>query len=317
MRNFGLLTLSVLLAAACNGFTPVEVPGVSEVAVDEVGMDCASVCAVVEKSDLVKKSGFVVSDTTRYDVKLSDGGMLELKLTGLKPGTDYHVSAYVGNGVNTIESAPVPFRTKDQFPDMAFREYVLSNYDLDGDGFISESEAAVVTELSVPAERMYEVKSAEGVALFRNLGHLSMTGSWEGKSGLQSLDLSGMTRLRDISLMWGGLRSLTLPSGLKAVRNLFFDYNFLEEIDFKDLEQADFIQFNYNEVESVDLGRFVRIDQLSCIGNRLKELDLSSVKSMGCLLCRENPDLKIVRINSNCDIHQLEVDPWTTVEYVD
>lgn len=316
MRNLKPLLL-LLLLSACKEYVPGGLPHVGGVLVEQVGVDRASLCATVGNSAMVKESGFVVSDTTRYDIEVSDEGMLELELTGLRPGTDYHVVAFIGNGVNTIETSPVSFRTKEQFPDAVFREYILSNYDLDGDGFISESEAAVVTELSVPAERMYEVKSAEGVALFRNLGHLSMTGSWEGKSGLQSLDLSGMTRLRDISLMWGGLRSLTLPSGLKAVRNLFFDYNFLEEIDFKDLEQADFIQFNYNEVESVDLGRFVRIDQLSCIGNRLKELDLSSVKSMGCLLCRENPDLKIVRINSNCDIHQLEVDPWTTVEYVD
>lgn len=316
MRNLKPLLL-LLLLSACKEYVPGGLPHVGGVFVEQVGVDCASLCATVGNSAMVKESGFVVSDTTRYDIEVSDEGMLELELTGLRPGTDYHVVAFIGNGVNTIETSPVSFRTKEQFPDAVFREYILSNYDLDGDGFISESEAALVTELSVPAERMYEVKSAEGVALFRNLGHLSMTGSWEGKSGLQSLDLSGMTRLRDISLMWGGLRSLTLPSGLKAVRILFFDYNFLEEIDFKDLEQADFIQFNYNEVESVDLGRFVRIDQLSCIGNRLKELDLSSVKSMGCLLCRENPDLKIVRINSNCDIHQLEVDPWTTVEYVD
>lgn len=316
MRNLKPLLL-LLLLSACKEYVPGGLPHVGGVLVEQVGVDCASLCATVGNSAMVKESGFVVSDTTRYDIVVSGEGVLELELTGLRPGTDYHAVAFIGNGVNTIETSPVSFRTKEQFPDAVFREYILSNYDLDEDGFISESEAAVVTELSVPAERMYEVKSAEGVALFRNLGHLSMTGSWEGKSGLQSLDLSGMTRLKDISLMWGGLRSLILPSGLKAVRNLFLDYNFLEEIDFKDLEQADFIQFNYNEVESVDLGRFVRIDQLSCMGNRLKELDLSSVKSMGCLLCRENPDLKIVRINSNCVIHQLEVDPWTTVEYVD
>lgn len=316
MRRLKYLLFLILLPA-CKDNVQSALPQVGTVIVEDIGFDSVSLRSVVENPAMVKESGFILSDTTRYDIKVSDKGMLELKIAELRPGTEYHAVAFIGNGVNTMVSDQVSFQTKEQFPDMVFREYVLTNYDMDKDGFLSESETSVVTELSVPAECMYKVNSAEGITLFRNLQYLSMTGSWEGKSGLQSLDLSGISRLTDIYLMWGKLQSITLPTGLKIVRNLALDYNFLKEIDFKDLEQADMIQFNYNEVESVDLSRFTRIDQLSCIGNHLKELDLSSVKSMGCLLCRENPELKTIRINSKCNIHQLETDPWTVVEYVD
>lgn len=313
-----LISLIVLfLLSACTGFVPGELPDVGRVSAEDIGFDRVSLRSMVMNSSKVKESGFIVSDTARYSVKLSPDGILELELTGLKPGTEYHAVAFIGNGVNTLVSDLSSFCTNAQFPDIVFREHVLSRYDFDGDGFISESEALSVTELSVPAERMYEMKSAEGVVMFRNLRSLSMTGSWEGKASLQSLDLSGMTALSDIYLMWGKLQSLTLPSGMRVVGNIALDYNFLTGIDFRDIEQAGIIQLNYNRVKSLDMSRFTKVDQLSCIGNDLSELDLTSITSMGCLLCRENPNLKTLKINSRCQIHQLEADPWTKIIYVD
>ena len=252
MRSLKILVLSLLLSA-CTGFVPGGTPSVGSLSFEGLGFDRVSLRAVVENPAIVKDAGFVVSDTSRYVLPLTADGVMELELTGLKPGTEYNVFAFVGNGVNTITSEMARFCTKVQFPDEVFRRFVLDNFDQDGDGLLSETEASVVTELSIPAEWMYDIKSTDGVGFLKNLQYLCMAGSWERKSGLQTLDLS----------------------------------------------------------------RFTRIDQFSCIGNNLKELDLSSVTTMGVLLCRENTSLKKVRINSKCNIHQLEVDPWTIVEYVD
>ena len=344
------------LAVSCNSMQESDaIPSVSMPEVSRTTSTGAVLSAIVTQPEKVLEAGFVVGDSLQVRAaqngdalllqakeaqygtallqakgaqngtallqqvvgSLDGDGLLQYEIEGLSPSTDYCAFAYISNGVNRITSEAVAFRTEDQFPDKALREYILGEYDKDGNGLITEDEVAVVRELTVPPKVMENVGAAEGIEVFSNVRRLSLEGYWDITTGLKRLDLSKMTRLEDINLGWGQITELILPSGIRKIDCLGIDYNPLPEIDFKDIEEATLLQLNYACLKSLDLSRFTRIDQLSVIGNDLEVLDLSSVTTMGCLLCRENPRLSLVKINSKCNIHQLEVESWTKVEYVD
>ena len=69
------------------------------------------------------------------------------------------------------------------FPDAAFRAFVSENFDADADGFLSEEEAAAVTEISVSGIR--EIASLSGIAYFPSLAELGCA-----SCALISLDVS-------------------------------------------------------------------------------------------------------------------------------
>ncbi len=59
------------------------------------------------------------------------------------------------------------------FPDPVFREYVLSNFDRDKDGVISQDEAASVSALMLNKSTFKkDIYSLEGVQYFANLNEL-------------------------------------------------------------------------------------------------------------------------------------------------
>lgn len=97
---------------------------------------------------------------------------------------------------------PIDART---FPDAAWRSFVLSSYDLDGDGFLSSGEAGAVVHIGLYNKDTHEVgdqgvsgrgiKSLEGIEHFPNLEMLVAQ-----NNAIEKLDLSGNPLLLYIDL---------------------------------------------------------------------------------------------------------------------
>ena len=110
-------------------------------------------------------------------------------------------SAYVPKTV-PVEISPATF------PDADFRDYVYDNYDLDGDGMLSEYEINEATSLSIGY-----VSSLEGIRYLNRLQYIDIYQiDFEGAT----LDLSGMTSLisADFYKCWGGTLNFSGCSSL-------------------------------------------------------------------------------------------------------
>ncbi|MBO4626505.1 MAG: InlB B-repeat-containing protein [Lachnospiraceae bacterium] len=109
--------------------------------------------------------------------------------------------------------------------DEAFRAWVIANYDDDGDGKISQTEANEVVSIYVTEQDLTEIDSLEGIELFPNLVELYCVGGH-----LTSLDVSKNTNLTSLSCSTNQLTELKLNEGDKLTF-LFCSANPLTTLD--------------------------------------------------------------------------------------
>lgn len=129
-----------------------------------------------------------------------------------------------------------PEDLSQQIANERLRNYVLSNYDTDGDGKLSREEADAVTSISVS-----DVSSAEGLDLFPNLETLTLNYGYfstidlsgnpkltslslNDNRSIQTLDLSANTALTSINVSSCDLRTLDI-AGLSELNDLTISAN--------------------------------------------------------------------------------------------
>lgn len=176
------------------------------------------------------------------------------------------------------------------FPDDEFRMAVSENYDLDEDGYLSESEANVSTIL-LSAIADGDVLSLKGIEHFPNVtslyaGDLGITDASDVSSlshltklvingnALTSLDVSACTALTDLNCRGNdNLASLTLNEGLTRLQ---CDGCALSALDVTSCTGLQMLICYNNQLSSLDLSRNTALSELRCSDNHLKALDLSS-----------------------------------------
>lgn len=95
-------------------------------------------------------------------------------------------------------------------PDPAFKSYLVSQYDTNGNGEIELSESSVVTDLHIP-----DVLDVTGIQSFINVQNITGSGTH-----VTSLDISGMSQL--VSLTFTDNQDITLinVSGCNNLRTM-------------------------------------------------------------------------------------------------
>lgn len=126
---------------------------------------------------------------------------------------------------------------KNNFPDDVFRQYVLDNFDNNTkDGKLSQAEREAVFFMDFTKKDgngnilfnepcPYNIKDMTGIGLFTNLNNLCYD-----NGTLESLDLSGLTKLRELRCRNNKLRTLLL-TGCTALENIECQGNQLQQID--------------------------------------------------------------------------------------
>lgn len=148
------------------------------------------------------------------------------------------------------------------FEDPAFGNYCTSQYDTNGDGVLTNDEAASVTTLTLDAntdKKLTGITSLSGIENFTGLEKLSCT-----MCEFTSVDLSRNTRLKDLALMYGKLTAL----------------------DVSRLPELETLNCNNNALTSIDLSHNPKLRSLFVQGNRLTALDVG-----------HNPELELLYIN--------------------
>ena len=177
--------------------------------------------------------------------------------------------------------------TDANVPDKTFREYLLKQFDKDGNGVLTPAERYAVTEIDV--ENKY-ISNLSGIQFFPNLkvlncGHNRLTKldvrentvlqelvCWENQ--LTSLDVSQNTALQELACFENQLTSLDVRQN-PALQKLSCWDNRLTSLDVSKNTELTYLKCSYNRMTELDVSKNTELTYLDCSYNRLTELDVS------------------------------------------
>ncbi|WP_055435859.1 DUF7619 domain-containing protein [Lacinutrix algicola] len=151
--------------------------------------------------------------------------------------------------------------------------------DVNGDGEIQESEALLITGLSLGG---FGIISLQGIDACINLEYLDL----EQETSLNNLDLSSNIELEYLNV-----------SGCVALNNLDVSSNL----------QLEHLDFNYSDgFSTIDLSNNSQLKYLNCEGNfSLQNLDLSNNLQLEYLNVNQNINLNTLDLSNNIELKEL------------
>ena len=190
--------------------------------------------------------------------------------------------------------------TDANVPDKTFREYLLKQFDKDGNGVLTPAERYAVTEIDV--ENKY-ISNLSGLQFFPNLKVLNCSHNrltsldvskntvlqelvcWENQ--LTSLDVSQNTALQELACFENQLTSLDVSQN-PALQKLNCGHNRLTELDVSKNTELTYLKCSYNRLTELDVSKNTELTYLDFGYNRLTELDVSQNTKLTALYCGSN-----------------------------
>ena len=207
--------------------------------------------------------------------------------------------------------------------------------DRNGDGQISEKEAAVTTEIS-GALVDAGIRNLEEIKYFTSLTSLycsrneltsldlskntALAGLDCSGNDLTSLDVSNNTALTSLNCRSNDLTSLDVSNNT-ALKSLECSYNQLTSLDVSNNTALTDLQCGYNELTSLDVSNNTALTDLYCSFNQLTSLDVSNNTALKSLDCFRNPFTKITLYKYHMifgfSIQAIEEEYGNIIEYVE
>ena len=174
-------------------------------------------------------------------------------------------------------SKPVAGDILSKIEDAVFKAYCC-RFDTNGDGALSQTEAALVKEIDV--ERKSDLKSLKGIEYFAELEilHCSVT-------SISVLDLSKNKKLRELYCDGNPSLSGVNLSGNPALEKLYCDGCPITRLDLSKNIYLKELACSSTELSDLDLTQNIDLAMLNCAGARLINLDLSRNESLRHLNC--------------------------------
>ena len=216
----------------------------------------------VEKGGTVQLQAKLPNKTASYTLKWTSSDKKIAKVdaqgvvTGIKPGTaTITVTTFNKKKATCTVTVTEPESTEapsigtaideSTFPDAGLRELVAA-MDTDGDGVLSEEEAAGQKELNLTGKT---VASLAGIEAFSGLTYLECCGT-----GLMEADLSKNDNLEEVNLSGNNLSKLDISQNIG-----------LKKLDVRD-----------NKLNELDISKNTKLEYLDISGNNLTKLDVSN-----------------------------------------
>lgn len=181
------------------------------------------------------------------------------------------------------------------FPDGIFREYVAGEFDVNGDGVLSEDELNSVVEIQVGGKGISDLS---GIEYFVNLEDLSC---YDNK--LAYLDVSQNTSLFNLSCFGNQLTDLDVSQNT-GLYQLMCGENQLSEIDVTQNLNLSSFYCERNLLSRLDVSHNPELHSLSCYENQLTDLDVSLNTNLISLSCDEN-QLTSLDLSQNAALNEL------------
>lgn len=176
------------------------------------------------------------------------------------------VCAYAAGGVAV---------NSKNFPDKAFREYVLEKIDTDGDKKLSDDEIGNAKRIYVNGKG---ISSLKGIEKLTALEYINCN-----ENSLTSLDLSKNTELVDIFCSDNDLTSLNVSKCKKLERLICFE----------------------NELKALDVSKNTALVRIDCSSNRITSLNFSKNPALTSIECGKNK-LIYLNVKKNTALEYLE-----------
>lgn len=193
-----------------------------------------------------------------------------------------------GANTNVTLGPVVLFDVCDLIPDLTLRAHVKSrtDWDLNSNGALSRSEAALVTEMNFNGGHgnpAVKVQSAEGLEYFTGLTALNCTGN-----ALTSLELSANTQLTTLNCYNNVLTSIDVSANA-LLSNFKCNNNSLQTLDVSQNPALVYLHCHGNALTALDLSANTLLEELRCEKNSLGALELSENTALKILYCQHNP----------------------------
>lgn len=189
-------------------------------------------------------------------------------------------------------------------PDLAFKAMLLnSGLDINGDGEIQTSEAALATYIDVSSNGL---SSLVGIEAFVNVQTLYCY-----QNNLTSLDVSTLTNMVDLACGGNSLTSLTLGN-LPNLQILGCNLNSLSSLNLSGLTGLTDLDCSNNPLNNLNVSTLLSLHSLFCRNNLLSSLNVSALPALWELDCRDNNIINLdistcpTLINLYCDNNQLQ-----------
>ena len=246
----------------------------SENAATSITLDCGDGVALSKAEENATSFWFVVPPIT-----FSRGFTIRVEGSGqcaMEKGTSMErtVSRNVKHALAPLEC---DFSVEEEgiieFADTRFKAYCVENFDTNGDGEISFSEAKAVTTIEC-CER--NIRSLEGIKFFSSLTYLDCR-----MNRLRSLDLSDHTAIEQLVCFGNDLKSLDV-SGCTSLTEM--EGWSAETANFSGCTSLKSIGSIPWGVITANLSECTALTDLSCNSNQLTSLDVSGCTALSELL---------------------------------
>lgn len=202
---------------------------------------------------------------------------------------------------------PIDFRDDSEtvyIPDDTFREYLLNEYDLNGDMELSMKEAEYIEAINIDTKN---VSSLEGIESMPNLKTLIATTFGDNTGKITSVDLSGNTNIETVCISNNCISMLNVANCAKLT-SLACQNNQIGSIDLNGCESLEELQCNNNSINQIaGLNSCSKLTNINCSYNKLTKLDLSSASFIENVTCADNTSLYELTIPTNSSLSMIDI----------
>lgn len=201
---------------------------------------------------------------------------------------------------------------KAEIPDVAFKQYLTDNFDLDGDGEISYDEAWEVTQISVYSDN---ISSLQGIENFINLNYLKAVPRNNGCNitGVGDGGVIDSGYWRDSGYQLNGSRVTGQIASLDLSKNLNLTYldcsgNIIESLDLSNNSLLEEIDASFNlDLNSIVFPEKNIIKYLKLTSTSLESIDVSNMPELISLSINTGLGISSIDVSKNKNLQTLNV----------
>lgn len=203
------------------------------------------------------------------------------------------ISAPISITGNNEQDRHVFFQADDlpvdpQFPDEAFRQYVMDNFDTDHNGILSQAEADAVFYIDTPGDYLSQgnIKDITGVTCFRNLQTLYC--SYENISWLP--DLTPLTALSSFDASYNKIADVSVLGEMPSLTSIYVHNNQITELpELDQLVNLDYLMVSENQLtELPPVNTLTNLTGLQFSRNQISSFPNVSALNLQILTCEFN-----------------------------
>lgn len=185
------------------------------------------------------------------------------------------------------------------FPDDTFRNFISSEFDKDGNGYLDSGETF---SNKIKLYQIGEIKSLKGIELFKDLERFEASYC----TLPESIDFSQNENLEMISIYNTNLSSLNISRNLK-LEDLNLYENNLTGIDVSSNTNLKFLTVSYNSgITSIDVKNNPNLETFSMGNTNISSIDLSNCPNLKSFDCKETP-ITSLDLSANTMLEKIDI----------